>query len=111
LGASSLALVIAEVFVGSWSGGEPQMEILMGSQEGNQPLPTALPARDSWKADSFSKCHVGTCHVCGGLQGVPRPSQAFRASRVLGGCLLGYPPDTGGSPFAESAHSSVSGLC
>lgn len=75
------------------------MEILMGSQEGNQPLPTALPARDSWKADSFSKCHVGTCHVCGGLQGVPRPSQAFRASRVLGGCLLGYPQTRAGHPL------------
>lgn len=32
--APSLTLVIAEVFVGSWSGGEPQMEILMESQEG-----------------------------------------------------------------------------
>lgn len=86
------------------------MEILMESQEGNQPLPTASPARDSWKTDSFSKCHVGTCHVCGGLQGVPTPLRAFRDSRVLGGCLMGT-PDMGGSLFAESAHSSVSDLC
>lgn len=83
------------------------MEILTKSQEGNQPLLTAPPARDSWKADSFSKCHVGTCHARGGLHGVPRPTQAFRVSRVP----AGIPPDMGGSPFAESAHSSVSGLC
>lgn len=61
--ASSLALVIAEVFIGSRGGGEPQMEILVESQGGSRPLPTAPPARDSWKADSLSKCHVGTC-VC-----------------------------------------------
>lgn len=56
------------------------MGILMESQDRNQPLPTALPASDSWKADSFSKCHVGTCHVRGGLQGVlPGHSWALKS--------------------------------
>lgn len=75
------------------------MGILMESQEGNQALPTAPPARIAGRRPIHqTPCGHLPC-VCG-LQGaVLEHSQAFRVSWVLGGCSLGYPQTWAAHPL------------